>query len=145
MDADGLAGVEAEADGAATLTAFTAASVARSAELLPEPPVRWLVTGGGRLNGFLMDLLRRMLGTVVEPVDAVDWQGAPAIYRHTEKADRGFCAGCGSYLYWRERSSDMVDLSAGLFHAPTGLHLGPPSFTGNKGDYYDVSPWSAAE
>jgi anhydro-N-acetylmuramic acid kinase len=57
------------------LTAFTAASVARSAELLPEPPARWLVTGGGRLNGFLMDLLRRMLGTVVEPVDAVGWQG----------------------------------------------------------------------
>lgn len=79
------------------------------------------------------------------PWDAVDWQGAPAIYRHTEKADRGFCAGCGSYLYWRERSSDMVDLSAGLFHAPTGLHLGPPSFTGNKGDYYEVTPWSAAE
>jgi anhydro-N-acetylmuramic acid kinase len=63
------------ADGAATLTAFTAASVAKSAELLPQPPARWLVTGGGRLNGFLMDLLRQMLGTVVEPVDAVDWQG----------------------------------------------------------------------
>jgi anhydro-N-acetylmuramic acid kinase len=63
------------ADGAATLTAFTAAAVTRSAGLLPEPPARWLVTGGGRLNGFLMDLLRRMLGTVVEPVDAVGWQG----------------------------------------------------------------------
>ena len=86
-----------------------------------------------------------VLAFLTVPWDAVDWQGSPAIYRHTEKADRGFCAGCGSYLYWRERSSDMVDLSAGLFHAPTGLHLGPPSFTGNKGDYYEVTPWSAAE
>ena len=86
-----------------------------------------------------------VLAFLTVPWDAVDWQGAPAIYRHTEKADRGFCAGCGSYLYWRERSSDMVDLSAEMFDAPTWLHLGPPSFTGNKGDYYDVSPWSAAE
>ena len=66
---------QAAADGAATLTAFTAGAVARSAALLPQPPLRWLVTGGGRLNGFLMDLLRDMLGVPVEPVDSVGWQG----------------------------------------------------------------------
>jgi len=33
------------------------------------------VTGGGRLNGFLMGLLRQMLGVEVEPVEAVGWQG----------------------------------------------------------------------
>ena len=43
--------------------------------MLPEPPARWLVTGGGRLNGFLMALLRQMLGVLVEPVEAVGWQG----------------------------------------------------------------------
>ena len=36
------------ADGAATLVAFTAAAVA--AAPLPAPPLRWLVTGGGRHN-----------------------------------------------------------------------------------------------
>jgi anhydro-N-acetylmuramic acid kinase len=63
------------ADGAATLTAFTAAAVARSVPLLPEAPARWLVTGGGRRNGFLMGLLRERLGVPVEPVEAAGWQG----------------------------------------------------------------------
>ena len=79
------------------------------------------------------------------PWDAVEWSVAPAIYQHSVKADRGFCAECGSYVYWRERDAGTVDLSAGLFDQPTGLHLGPPSFTGNKGDYYQVSPWTPSE
>ncbi|GLS80879.1 hypothetical protein GCM10007893_16720 [Paracoccus marinus] len=79
------------------------------------------------------------------PWDAVEWSVAPAIYQHSDKADRGFCAECGSYVYWRERDAGTVDLSAGLFDQPTGLHLGPPSFTGNKGDYYQVSPWTPSE
>ena len=81
------------ADGAATLTAFTAAAVARSAELLPEPPARWLVTGGGRLNGFLMDLLRRMLGTVVEPVER--WAGRATRWRRRRSAIWRCAAGSG--------------------------------------------------
>lgn len=79
------------------------------------------------------------------PWDAVEWSVTPAIYQHSVKADRGFCAECGSYVYWRERDAGTVDLSAGLFDQPTGLHLGPPSFTGNKGDYYQVSPWTPSE
>lgn len=63
------------ADGAATLTAFTAASVARVVPLLPAPPVRWLVTGGGRHNATLMGMLRDRLGVPVEPVEAVGWNG----------------------------------------------------------------------
>ena len=59
LAASGLAGLSA-ADGAATLAAFTVASVAAS--VLPEPPRRWLVTGGGRLNPVLMEGLRDALG-----------------------------------------------------------------------------------
>lgn len=63
------------ADGAATLTAFTAHSVARAVALLPTPPVRWLVTGGGRHNRTLMAMLAVALGVPVEPVEAVGWNG----------------------------------------------------------------------
>ena len=44
----GLAAVSdlSPADGAATLTAFTAAAVARAVDFLPAPPRRWLVSGG---------------------------------------------------------------------------------------------------
>ena len=41
------------ADGAATLAAFTAASVVRAP--LPGPPIRWLICGGGRRNPVLME------------------------------------------------------------------------------------------
>jgi anhydro-N-acetylmuramic acid kinase len=61
------------ADGAATLAAFTAGSVAGSA--FPEPPLRWLVCGGGRHNAALMQGLRRALGVPVEPVETIGWDG----------------------------------------------------------------------
>lgn len=63
------------ADGAATLTAFTAASVGRALLWLPQAPKRWLVTGGGRRNPVLMAALREMLQVSVEPVEAVGWDG----------------------------------------------------------------------
>jgi anhydro-N-acetylmuramic acid kinase len=63
------------ADGAATLTAFTARAVAAARDHLPSPPRRWLVTGGGRHNSALMAALRDLLGAPVEPVEAVGWHG----------------------------------------------------------------------
>ncbi|MEE8351891.1 MAG: anhydro-N-acetylmuramic acid kinase [Rhodospirillales bacterium] len=63
------------ADGAATLTAFTAGAVEKAAHLLPSLPNRWLVTGGGRHNPALMAALRSQLLQPVEPVEIVGWQG----------------------------------------------------------------------
>lgn len=57
-------------DGAATLTAFTAASVAAAVEHMPQPPRAWIVGGGGRLNPALMNGLRQRLGTPIEPAEA---------------------------------------------------------------------------
>ncbi|MBP2305012.1 anhydro-N-acetylmuramic acid kinase [Azospirillum melinis] len=62
-------------DGAATLTAFTAASVASVVPHLPAPPVRWLVCGGGRHNATLMAMLAARLGVPVLPADTVGWDG----------------------------------------------------------------------
>ncbi len=62
-------------DGAATLAAFTVASVAAARDHLPTAPLRWLVTGGGRHNGVIMDGLAAALGVPVDPVEAVGWQG----------------------------------------------------------------------
>lgn len=63
------------ADGAATLTAFTAAAVARALDHLPSPPRRWLVCGGGRLNRALMGALAARLGAPVDTVESVGWNG----------------------------------------------------------------------
>lgn len=63
------------ADGAASLTAFTARAVAFALPLLPAPPRRWLVCGGGRHNVTLMRMLSDQLGAPVEAVEAVGWRG----------------------------------------------------------------------
>ena len=63
------------ADGAATLTAFTVASVAAARRHLPGGPRRWLVTGGGRHNVAIMQGLALALGVPVEPVETAGWEG----------------------------------------------------------------------
>jgi anhydro-N-acetylmuramic acid kinase len=62
-------------DGAATLTAFTAACVARAEEMLPHPPVSWIVCGGGRHNPAIMDELAARLGGRVEKAESQGWNG----------------------------------------------------------------------
>ncbi len=63
------------ADGAATLTAFTAASVAEGLALLPCAPQRLLVAGGGRHNPTLLAMIAVRTGLTPEPVDALGWHG----------------------------------------------------------------------
>jgi anhydro-N-acetylmuramic acid kinase len=74
FDASPVEGL-AVADGAATLTAFTAAAVARGLAFMPAPPGRWLVTGGGRHNAATMAALAARLPGEVAPVEAVGWDG----------------------------------------------------------------------
>ena len=62
-------------DGAATLAAFTVAAVAAARQWLPEAPGTWLVCGGGRHNGTLMNGLRRSLHTSVDAVETRGWDG----------------------------------------------------------------------
>jgi anhydro-N-acetylmuramic acid kinase len=71
-----LAGQLSTEDGAATLTAFTAQAVARALDHAPEPPLRWIVAGGGARNGELMRLLNYHLRAEITTADAVGWSSA---------------------------------------------------------------------
>jgi anhydro-N-acetylmuramic acid kinase len=62
-------------DGAATLSAFTVEATAAALRLVPAPPRRWLVGGGGRRNPLLMRRLGERLGVRVEPVEAIGFDG----------------------------------------------------------------------
>ncbi|MDP5346783.1 MAG: anhydro-N-acetylmuramic acid kinase, partial [Paracoccaceae bacterium] len=64
-----------DADAAATMTAMAAAAVMRGMEHCPSPPARLLVTGGGRHNPVMMQMLRAGLDCPVEPVEAVGLDG----------------------------------------------------------------------
>ncbi len=63
------------ADGAATLTEISAATVAASVQHFPALPREWLVCGGGRHNPALMAALARLLPAPVRAVEAVGWDG----------------------------------------------------------------------
>jgi anhydro-N-acetylmuramic acid kinase len=62
-------------DGAATLTAFSAAAVARGIDHLTQRPARIYVAGGGRHNATLMAMLAARTGVDVRPVDELGWDG----------------------------------------------------------------------
>lgn len=63
------------ADGAATLTAFSAAAVARAREHFPEEPRLWVVCGGGRRNKTLMAMLAARVDSAVAPAEALGFDG----------------------------------------------------------------------
>jgi anhydro-N-acetylmuramic acid kinase len=63
------------ADGAATLTAFTAAGLARAREHFPEQPQLWVICGGGRHNRTLMAMLAAEVESAVVPAEAVGFDG----------------------------------------------------------------------
>ena len=90
--ADRVAGLSAE-DGAATLTAFTAASIARAREHFPDPATQWVVCGGGRHNPVLMEALRARVNAPVLAAEDLGWQGdfleAEAFAYLAERARRG--------------------------------------------------------
>lgn len=53
------------------------------------------------------------------------------------QARRGFCGGCGSFLFWQPTGEDRISIAAGAFDGPTGLHMGESWFNEDAGDYYD--------
>ena len=74
----GMAAVEglSPADGAATLTAFTAASIAAGARAFSaEPPATWIVCGGGRHNTTLMAMLKARVNAPVLTAEDAGWDG----------------------------------------------------------------------
>lgn len=63
------------ADGAATLTAFTAMALARAVRQMPEAPTRLIVCGGGRRNPVLMEKLQQASNISVETAEHMGWRG----------------------------------------------------------------------
>jgi len=62
------------ADGAATLTAFTAAAIARIVPLLPKVPKSWIICGGGARNlTMIRNLRERLEPATVEAAETLGW------------------------------------------------------------------------
>lgn len=93
-----LVGELSDADAAATLTAMSAAGVAEAMQHCPVPPERVLVTGGGRHNPVLMQMLSVSLACPVGPVEAVGLDGdmleAQAFAYLAVRVARGLATSC---------------------------------------------------
>jgi len=72
--AEGLKGLSVE-DGAATLLSCTVLSIKKSLDVLPEKPVKWFITGGGRHNKEMMTQLQKNLGVPIDVVENIGWNG----------------------------------------------------------------------
>jgi anhydro-N-acetylmuramic acid kinase len=63
-------------DAAATLAAFTAASVASATRFLPSPPRNWIVCGGGARNAAILRALSGLVDASVQTADEVGWSSS---------------------------------------------------------------------
>lgn len=68
----------------------------------------------------------------VDGGDAITWFDA------SPEARRGFCARCGSHLFWKRHGTDGTSIWAGAFDKPTGLKASHHIHVASKGDYYDL-------
>ncbi len=89
-----------DADAVATLCAMVAASVSYGMDFAAEPVSRLLVTGGGRHNPVIMDMLAAGAGCAVDPVEAVGLDGdmleAQAFAYLAVRVARGLPTSCPS-------------------------------------------------
>ena len=78
----------------------------------------------------------------IDGAEALTWfDSSPGIRR-------GFCATCGSHLFWDDAGSDSLSLNAGALDGKTGLSIEKHIFCADKGDYYEITdglPTAAAD
>lgn len=125
LDRDAFAALMPEAlgdaDGAATLLALSARSVAAALDLLPERPVACYASGGGRHNLALMRLIENALGkTPLEPLEALGFDGDA-----TEAQAFAFLA-----VRAAERKPISYPLTTGVPKPLTGGRISRPGTTG---------------
>lgn len=86
---------------------------------------------------------RKQSGHVWASVDvdrgALTVTGTPTWFASSDKARRGFCATCGSFLFWDPLQGDKTAVAMGAFDAATGTRLARHIFVSQKGDYYDIA------
>jgi len=59
-------------------------------------------------------------------------------YAASPAAKRGYCAACGSVLFWNPNDEDKISVSLGALKEPHSGHLSEHIFTQDKGAYYDI-------
>ena len=61
-------------------------------------------------------------------------------YRSSQHARRGFCAECGSSLFWSGDALDTISIMSGTIDGKTGLTTVAHICVADRGDYYELNP-----
>jgi hypothetical protein len=69
----------------------------------------------------------------IEGEENVTW------YFSSEKVRRGFCATCGSSLFFDPVHRNWIGIAMGAFDTPTNTKLALHIYVADKGDYYDIA------
>lgn len=74
------------------------------------------------------------------PRDALTVSGDEHLtwYASSDRVRRGFCAVCGSTLFWDPLGRDWTAVAMGAFDGPTHTQLALHIFVAEKGDYYRI-------
>ncbi len=59
-------------------------------------------------------------------------------YRASPGAQRGFCAICGSTLFWQADGATSIAIAAGTIDGATGLQIEGHIYCADRGDYYSI-------
>ncbi len=72
------------------------------------------------------------------PRDSITITGDVTWYVSSDTARRGFCATCGSQLFW-DGVGENLSIFAGTLDGPTGLKTAGHIYCADKGDYYEIA------
>ncbi len=70
--------------------------------------------------------------TVLTGADELKW------FKSSGQAERGFCAACGSSLFWKPEDGTRIAVLAGALDPPTGLSVRAHIFVADKSDFYAI-------
>ena len=60
-------------------------------------------------------------------------------YSSSDWGERGFCAECGSTLFWRLKDESHQSILAGSLDGETGLKTSHHIYVADKKDYYEIT------
>lgn len=86
---------------------------------------RWSGTGAGAFSSATD-------ADLVVTGDALTWIASPDSVR---AAHRGFCASCGTNLFWKAPALERTGIAAGTLDEPTGLRVAAHIYTHQAADW----------
>ena len=98
-------------------------------------------------------MCRKQTGTFWTGVNvrrtALQIHGAGSVqwYRSSDKVQRGFCAVCGSTLFWNPTIEGYAwtAVAMGCIDTPVDAKIAKHTFVGDKGRYYDIHDGAAQQ